>query len=269
MINAKSTTNKAATASTTGTASNSKTMDNIPRMALHEQVADRLRHMLVEGVIEPGAKLNEREICEVLNVSRTPLREAIKLLAAEGLVELLPNRGAVAARLDESDIVSTFEVLATLEGMSGELAAERITEDELSEIQAMHYEMMACFARKNLAGYYDLNARIHAAINAAAKNPVLSQIYRSVNTRAHPVRFHTNHDENKWKLAAAEHSEMLDALAARDGAKLKRILVGHLDNKRDAVLSQLRAQTASTAKKTTSTGKTKSAKVASDELAAD
>lgn len=218
----------------------SKPVDEIPRMALHEQVAQRLRTMLVEGVIAPGAKLNEREICEVLSVSRTPLREAIKLLAAEGLVELLPNRGAVAARLDESDIISTFEVLATLEGMSGELAAERITEDELNEIRAMHYEMMACFTRKNLAGYYDLNARIHAAINAAAKNPVLTQVYRSVNTRAHPVRFHTNHDENKWKLAAAEHSDMLDALAARDGEKLKRILVGHLVNKRDAVLGQLR-----------------------------
>lgn len=219
-----------------------KPVANIQRLALHEQVADRLRHMLVEGVIAPGAKLNEREICELLSVSRTPLREAIKLLAAEGLVELLPNRGAVAASLDEGDIISTFEVLAMLEGQSGELAAERITEEELNEIRAMHYEMMACFTRKNLAGYYELNARIHAAINAAAKNPVLSQIYRSVNTRAHPVRFHTNHDESKWKLAAAEHSEMLDALAARDGDKLKRILVGHLVNKRDAVLGQLRAR---------------------------
>src|SRR3546814_1713411 len=84
----------------------------ISRMGLHEQVAARLRTMLVEGVIQPGAKLNERELCEKLRVSRTPLREAIKLLAAEGLVDLLPNRGAVAVRLTEADVMNTFGVLA-------------------------------------------------------------------------------------------------------------------------------------------------------------
>ena len=87
----------------------------IPRAALHEQVAQRLRQMLVEGRIAPGAKLNERELSELLNVSRTPLREAIKMLAAEGLVELLPNRGAVAVSLSEQDILDTFEVMAGLE----------------------------------------------------------------------------------------------------------------------------------------------------------
>src|SRR3954447_1757328 len=115
---------------------------SIPRAALHEQVAQRLRQMLVEGRISPGAKLNERELSQVLQVSRTPLREAIKMLAAEGLVELLPNRGAVALSLGEQDILNTFEVMAGLEGLSGELAAQRITADELAEIKAMHFEML-------------------------------------------------------------------------------------------------------------------------------
>src|SRR3954471_22106510 len=112
----------------------------IPRTNLHEQAANRLRQMLVEGRIAPGAKLNERELSEVLNVSRTPLREAIKMLAAEGLVELLPNRGAIAVSLTEADVRDTFEVMGGLEGMSGALAAERITEAELAEIKAMHFE---------------------------------------------------------------------------------------------------------------------------------
>jgi len=124
----------------------------ISRLALHDQVAARLRTMLVEGHIAPGAKLNERELCLQLRVSRTPLREAIKLLAAEGLVDLLPNRGAVAVKLTENDVVDTFEVLAMLEGMSGELAAKRITDEQLAEVRAMHYEMMACFTRRDLSG---------------------------------------------------------------------------------------------------------------------
>src|SRR5215217_1260370 len=85
---------------------------SIPRAALHEQVAQRLRQMLVENRIAPGAKLNERELSEALQVSRTPLREAIKMLAAEGLVELLPNRGAVAVSLTEDDVRNTFEVMS-------------------------------------------------------------------------------------------------------------------------------------------------------------
>ena len=213
----------------------------IHALSLHDQVAARLRTMLIEGRIAPGAKLNERELCEQLHVSRTPLREAIKLLAAEGLVDLLPNRGAVAVKLDETDVVHTFELLATLEGMSGELAAERVTDDERAEIRALHYEMLACHARRDLSGYYRLNASIHRAINAAAKNPVLARTYTSVNARVQSLRFRTNQNEKKWKLAVREHEQMVDALDARDAAGLRGILVQHLHHKRDSVLALLRA----------------------------
>ncbi len=210
-------------------------------LALHDQVAARLRTMLIEGSIPPGAKLNERELCERLHVSRTPLREAIKLLGAEGLVDLLPNRGAVAVRLDEADVEHTFEVLATLEGLSGELAAQRITDEERSEIRALHYEMLACHARRDLSGYYRLNARIHRAINDAAKNPVLASTYASVNARVQSLRFRTNQDEKKWKRAVQEHGAMVDALDAHDAGGLRGILIEHLHRKRDSVLALLRA----------------------------
>ena len=213
----------------------------IPRAALHEQVAQRLRQMLVEGRIAPGAKLNERELSERLHVSRTPLREAIKMLAAEGLVELLPNRGAVAVSLTEEDIANTFEVMAGLESQAGELAAQRITEAELAEIQAMHFEMMAAYTRRDLSSYYTLNARIHSAISAAAKNPVLAQVYQQVNARLQALRFRSNQDGEKWKNAMKEHEKMIEALAAHDGAAMREVLLSHLRNKREVVLEQLRA----------------------------
>jgi len=213
---------------------------SIPRASLHGQVAQRLRQMLVESQIAPGAKLNERELCEVLQVSRTPLREAIKMLAAEGLVELLPNRGAIAVELTEADVLDTFEVMAGLEAMSGELAARRITDAELAEIRAMHYEMMAAWTRRDLSAYYRLNAAIHRAINAAARNPVLTATYNQVNARLQALRFRSNQDEDKWKRAVREHEQMVEALAARDGAAMRRILVDHLNHKRDVVVEQLR-----------------------------
>ena len=213
----------------------------VSRLALHDQVAARLRTMLVEGRIAPGAKLLERELCAELHVSRTPVREAIKLLAAEGLVDLVPNRGAVAVKLTEAAVLNAFEVLALLEGASGELAAERISNDELAAVRALHHEMKSCFARRDLSGYYRLNARIHTAINEAARNPVLSSTYRSINARVQSLRFRTNQNEAKWKRAMKEHELMLDALAAHDAAALQQLLVQHLHHKRDTVLALMRA----------------------------
>jgi DNA-binding GntR family transcriptional regulator len=220
----------------------------IPR-SLHEQVAQRLRQMLVENRIAPGAKLNERELCEQLNVSRTPLREAIKMLAAEGLVELVPNRGAIAVSLGEEDVVHTFEVMAGLEGLSGELAAQRVTDAELAEIKAMHYEMLAAYTRGDLSAYYSINSRIHRAINAAAKNPVLTVTYNQVNARLQALRFRSNQDGAKWKRAVQEHDQMIAALEARDPAAMRAVLATHLANKRDTVLEQLRADAAAPKKK--------------------
>ena len=221
-----------------------------PVAALHEQAAHRLRQMLVENRIAPGAKLNERELSDELNVSRTPLREAIKMLAAEGLVELLPNRGAIAVELTEEDVLNTFEVMAGLEAQSGELAALRITDAELAEIKAMHYEMLAAYTRRDLPGYYQLNAAIHSAINTAAKNPVLTATYSQVNARLQALRFKSNQDGEKWKAAMKEHEQLINALSAHDPGAVRALLLSHLINKRDVVIAQLRAAT--TALKVTS-----------------
>jgi DNA-binding GntR family transcriptional regulator len=217
---------------------------SIPRANLHEHAATRLRQMLVEGRIPPGAKLNERELCEALDVSRTPLREAIKMLASEGLVELLPNRGAIAVQLDEDDVRHAFEVMGGLEALSGELAAQRITDAELAEIRAMHFEMLAAYTRRDLSNYYRLNAQIHRAISAAAKNPVLAATYDRVNARLQALRFRSNQDEEKWKAAMKEHEQMIDALGRHDGAAMRTVLLAHLQNKMKAVLEMLRSATA-------------------------
>jgi DNA-binding GntR family transcriptional regulator len=214
---------------------------SIERPVLHEQVAHRLRQMLVEGRIAPGAKLNERALCEELRISRTPLREAIKMLAAEGLVELLPNRGSVAVQLSEAAVRDTFEVMAGLEALSGQLAAQRVTEAELAEIKALHHEMMAAFLRRDLSVYYQLNAAIHRLMNLAAKNPVLTSIYNQVNARLQAFRFRSNQDGEKWSRAVQEHEAMIRALEARDSGALGHVLFDHLNHKRDVVMDQLRS----------------------------
>lgn len=214
---------------------------SLPRQVLHQEVAVRLRQRIVEGGLAPGAKLNERELSEQLQVSRTPLREAIKMLAAEGLVELLPNRGAVVAQMSEQDVADTFEVISGLEGQSGALAAQRITDAQLQEIRALHFEMLAAFTRRDLPTYYRLNALIHAHINAAAANRVLTQTWATVNARLQALRFRSNFDEAKWIRAMDEHGRMVELLAARDADGLRTLMTTHLVHKRDAVLELMRS----------------------------
>jgi DNA-binding GntR family transcriptional regulator len=143
--------------------------------------------------------------------------------------------------MDEATVRHTFEVLASLEGLSGELAAQRITDPEVAELRALHYEMLACHARGDLPGYYRLNAQIHDGINAAAQNPVLSATYRGLNARVQALRFRTNQERTKWQEAVKEHERMIELLAARDGAGLKAVLVAHLERKRDTVRAMMRS----------------------------
>jgi len=209
---------------------------------LHEQTYQNLKTMIVEGAIAPGSKLNERALAEILSVSRTPIREAIRRLAAAGLVELINNRGAIVPKLNKEDVLNAFELMAELEGFSGELAAKRITKEALSEIEALHYEMLACYSRKDLSGYYKLNSQIHQHINLAAGNPVLTNTYSQVNARIQALRFRSNQDQTKWDEAVLEHGEMIAALKAADGQRMRKVLMQHLANKKNAILNFLETQ---------------------------
>jgi len=207
-------------------------------------VAGQLRDLITEGDLPPGTRLNERALGLRLGVSRTPLREAFRLLAAEGLVKLQPNRGAVVVSLSLDDIRESFDVMSCLEALSGELACRHVTDAEVAEIKALTFEMLACHARSDLPGYYRLNHAIHERINLAARNRVLTQVYRTLNLRIQNLRFRSNFDRDKWNRAATEHAAMVDALAARDAPRLATLLREHLDRKRDAVLDALRAEAA-------------------------
>jgi DNA-binding GntR family transcriptional regulator len=211
------------------------------RTTLPATVADQLRELITEGVLAAGTRLNERVLGERLGVSRTPLREAFRLLAAQGLIEHTPNRGAQVVSLSEQDIRESFEVMSGLEAMSGELACRHVTAEEIAEIKALTFEMLACHARHDLPGYYRLNRAIHDRINRAARNRQLTQVYATLNLRIQNLRFRSNFDREKWNAAAREHGEMVDALESRDGARLASILRVHLTQKGEAVLEAMRA----------------------------
>ncbi|HVB48488.1 MAG TPA: GntR family transcriptional regulator, partial [Burkholderiales bacterium] len=146
------------------------TSPRIGRRPLHEEVVDQLRDLIVQGTLVPGARLNERVLCGRFGISRTPLREAIKLLANEGLVELLPNRGAIVASIQPERLAETLAVMGALESLGGELACRNASDAQISEIRALHYEMLAHHARGDLAAYFKYNQQIHLKLVEAAGN---------------------------------------------------------------------------------------------------
>ena len=142
-------------------------------------IAERLRERIIEGELKPGARLNERLLCEQLRVSRTPLREALRRLAHDGLVTLVPNRGAFVSEMSKQWVRESFEIMGALEALAAELACDAIRDDEIAEIEALTFEMLACHARRDLPEYYRLNRAIHHCIAAAARNSLLTLKTRS------------------------------------------------------------------------------------------
>ena len=219
-------------------------LPQIARRPLHEEAADRLRELIVQGQLGPGTRLNERLLCVQFGVSRTPLREAIKLLAAEGLVELLPNRGAIVAKIDAAQVAETLAVMGALEALAGELACRNASDAQLGEIRALHYEMLAMHARGDLAGYFRFNQAIHLKLVKYSGNAMLDQIYRQLNANVRRARYMANLTRQRWDEAIREHEEILAALAVRDGMRLKALLADHLAHKLSSVIGALAASPA-------------------------
>lgn len=213
----------------------------IARLSLHDAVTGRIRDMIVEGAYPPGSRLPERVLCETLGISRTPLREALKVLASEGLLEIAPNRGARVAGLTAEDVDELFPVMGALEALAGELACARISETELAEIRALHYQMVLHHTRGERPPYFDLNQQIHEKILEAARNPTLSAAYTNLAGRIRRARYTANISADRWAQAVAEHEEMLQALTDRDGDRLAEILKRHLHNKCETVKAALTA----------------------------
>jgi DNA-binding GntR family transcriptional regulator len=212
----------------------------IKREGLHQAVVNRLRAAIVEGKIPPGSRLSERALCEQMGVSRTPMREAFKVLAGENLIHILPNKGAIVPLMSIEEVVQTFEVIASLEGLSGLLAAQRATPAQLQKIQKLQADMESAHQRKNLPRYYSLNSEIHALIAEAAHNPVLKETYLTINSRLQALRFRSNLNQSKWDKAVREHAQIAKALLKRDGNKLAELLVAHLKAKSDIVVGLLK-----------------------------
>ncbi|WP_212523494.1 GntR family transcriptional regulator [Actibacterium sp. MT2.3-13A] len=210
---------------------NSKIPGPIERTALAVEISNHLRQMIFEGVLEPGEKVREKPLTEKFGVSRTPLREALKVLASEGLLELIPNRGAVITRQSADELDEVFSVLAVLEGLAGELAAKAASDKDLARISKMTRELRQSFEDADRPTYFRINQAIHKAILEAASNDTLTRTHELLAYRAQRARYQANLTAERWRVAVEEHEAIAGALEARDAARCAALMRAHLLNK--------------------------------------
>ena len=200
------------------------------RGRLHQEAVEKLRELILSGELPPGMRLREVQLCEQLGVSRTPVREAFRTLAVEGLVELLPNRSVVVAELKMPDIEQLYQVFGTLEGLAGELACQRVTEAQLAEMGRLLGQMVDLHHKGERGRYMEINRQIHRMVIDIAANPVLTASWLALLPRVERARALPNLDPNRWTAALLEHSKMFTALAARDGPLLAQLAREHFQN---------------------------------------
>jgi len=213
----------------------------IARRSLHDELVERVRELIATGALASGEKIQEMALCQRFGVSRTPLREALKVLASEGIVTLQPNRGAIVSSLSVPELEEVFPVMGALESLSGELACTLITDEEIEAIASLHRDMVEHWRRRELQPYFKMNQQIHQAILEATHNETLMSVYRALAGRLLTARYFANMSDERWHEAVVEHEAILEALQARNGPRLAALLKSHLANKLATVKARLMA----------------------------
>lgn len=207
----------------------------IKNRSLHDQVVTRVRDLIIEGILEPGSRIDEATLIEELGVSRTPFREALRTLAAEGLVIVRPSKGSVVRKWTPDEVFSMLEVLGNLEEFAGRLACERATDEEIADLVALHDEMMTHYNASDRMPYYKLNQEFHTRLTSLSKNEALLEMQRILQARLKRIRFIGSQKAENWAGAVADHESMVEALKVRDGARLGEAMRRHLENTWDRV----------------------------------
>ncbi len=207
--------------------------------ALYAQVAERLRARIYAHELAPGAWIDEQGLAEAFGISRTPLREALKVLAAEGLVVLKPRRGCYVAALAERDLDEIFPILALLEGRVAEEATRRLTSADFSGLAAIHAELERHAAANDTDRFFETNQAFHGALQELAGNRWLSQLIDDTRKFLKLTRRDSLRLDGRIQQSLAEHRALLAALKQRDAAAAALQMHNHILSGRAALAKLL------------------------------
>jgi len=200
----------------------------ILRQSLHLEVADNLRDMIVEGELPPGHRILEGDLCEQFGISRTPMREALKVLASEGLVEIKPNRGTRVTEITLEDIDTLFEALSGIERIAAELATKRMTERDLVRLKSLNDRMTDHFENGRRHEYFQLNQEAHNSIIKLTGNSILVDIHEKLMIKVRRARYLAILSGERWEESVKEHTNILEAMESRDAVRAGELILDHV-----------------------------------------
>lgn len=212
----------------------------IQKTTLHMQIADTLREMVMNGELKEGDKINENELCAVMGISKTPLREALRVLSVEGLICLVPNRGSFVTKPTIAEIIEMFEVMSALEGVCARAAAKKMNDAQFVALEKLHAKLESEYKRRDPKAYIRINNQYHAFIQELAGNRTLNQIVNGLRKKILLYRLQSLNLPGRFDDSIEEHRELLAAFRDRAPQRAERIMKLHLQ-KQSRALEKLAA----------------------------
>lgn len=211
-------------------------------LPLRDVVFQTLRQAILRGELKPGERLMEVRLAKKLGVSRTPIREAIRKLELEGLVLMIPRRGAEVAKISEKNLRDVLEVRRSLEELAIDLACQRIQEEELETLREAQKEFAAAVAAGDAMEIAQTDEKFHEIIYSGTGNQKLMQILSNLREQMYRYRLEYIKDANKRQILLVEHEQILKALSLRHVQEAKLAVREHIDNQEITVLKNLKEQ---------------------------
>ncbi len=208
----------------------------IAQTALYQQVAERLRNRIFAHEMSPGTWIDEQALATTYGISRTPLREALKVLVSEGLVTLKPRRGCYVTEVSQDDLDEIFPVIALLEGRCTFEAAQKMKDEDLAELEAIHQRLEQSAAEGHIENFFEANQDFHNAVQKLAGNRWLLQVITDLRRVLKLNRHHSLFVEGRLNQSLEEHRGILAALRARDAAQAEILMSEHLRAGRQALM---------------------------------
>lgn len=207
---------------------------------LREIVFESLREAIISGVLKPGERLMEVQLAEEMGVSRTPVREAIRKLELEGFVVMVARKGAYVAGISLKDVTDVFEIRAALEGLAAALAAERITDEEIEEMERVLVRKAALIEANDLSSLVEKDTEFHELIYKASRNERLMQIVSNLREQINRFRAVSLASPGRGREALEEHKKIVEAISSRNPALAQSLAQEHIENAEQALLEAMR-----------------------------
>ncbi|MBO8170045.1 MAG: GntR family transcriptional regulator [Thermoanaerobacteraceae bacterium] len=209
---------------------------------LREIVFETLREAIISGKLKAGERLMEVQLAEEMGVSRTPVREAIRKLELEGFVVMVPRKGAYVAGISTKDITEVFEIRAALESLAASLAAERITEEELEELERLLVQVAECAQKDDLEKLIEIDTQFHDCLYKASRNDRLVQIISNLREQIQRFRTTSLASPGRMKQTLKEHKKIVEAISQRDMKLAHDLAIEHIENAENSILEALEKQ---------------------------